>query len=69
MFYQKLNNFRLDNENDTQYAYRLGVSRQVFSLWKLGIHRPNRNKWNDIMTVLGITEEQFWTSNNDTPEV
>lgn len=64
LFYEKLNNFRNNNENDRQYAYRLGVSRQVFSLWKQGIHRPNRGKFQHILDVLGATEEQFWTRNN-----
>lgn len=68
MFYKKLENFRKEGENDTAYADRLGVSRQVFSLWKLGTHRPNRTRLEHIMNVLGVNEEEFWTKNNSTPD-
>lgn len=67
MFYEKLDNFRRVGESDTDYAQRLGVSRQVFHLWKRGIHRPNRKTTEAILSKLGMNEEEFWTKNN-TPD-
>ena len=60
LFYQKLDCFRRKAENDTEFATRLGVSRQVFSAWKLGKHRPQREVFTRIIGILNTTEEKFW---------
>lgn len=61
MFYQKLNCFRRKGENDSQFAERIGVSRQVFSAWKQGKHRPQREVFTRIIGILNTTEEKFWS--------
>lgn len=61
MFFRNLNKFRHDGENDAEFARRLGVTRQVFSYWKLDTHRPQRGTFDNIITILGVTEEEFWT--------
>ena len=60
MFYYRLDSFRKNNESDSDFARRLGVSRAVFNNWKNGSNLPKRKTFIRILDTLDLMEKEFW---------
>lgn len=61
LFYYRLDSFRKNNETDSDFARRLGVSRAVFNGWKNGSHLPKRKTFDRIMDTLDVMPVEFWS--------